>query len=585
MSPRFSMLEIDLTSGSSKKTDVTETFDKYLGGTGVGTALMRQAAGPSDPFDPASQVLFCTGPFSSVYPVATKTVAMFPSALTGNLGESHAGGRLALSMYGAGIHVLKITGKSPIPVYVTIEGDNVAIHPANSLKGMSALATERVLRDRVLSPFKRSIVRIGPAGERLSPIACATVDASRHFGRLGLGAVLGSKNCKAIVVSGGNAWRIEKRAAFNRFYKKLYDTVVRSEAMKKYHDLGTPMNILNLNAKNGLPTRNFSQGYFEGAPRISGEAFAEDFLAQQIACAHCQVGCIHMATLREAFDASEHMFKISKVSYDYELIFALGSNLSIQDPQDILKLLVQVEKQGWDAMSMGGVLAWATEAFQKGIIDESHTGGLVLNFGDAEAYLQALSRIKKGEGEFFRDLEKGSAFCSEKYGGKDLAIVFGRNEAPGYMTGLYGFLGFATGFRHSHLDSGGYSIDQKIAGTSFDPEQKTKELYEEAKWRMVLNSLVVCLFARNVYTREVIQEGLETIGMEGWDPSRLDDVARTIHNQKTLLKREMGFHQEEVALPGKLTRVMTTGGKIKNEEFERQRQLYEQLVEQDLQKG
>ncbi len=578
----YYMLDIDLSTGKSEKKDVSDLFNRYIGGTGVATALLDQFNPATDPYDPSAPVIFATGPFSSVFPVATKTVAMFKSPLNGNMGESHAGGRLAMAMYGAGYHVIRIRGKAAFTCTLEIEGDNVRINSASSLKGMSALAVERVLRDHYKSDFKRSIVRIGPAGERLSPIAAATVDSSRHFGRLGLGGVLGSKNVKAIVISGGNYWKIDSIGAFNTYYTKLYKAVVESDQMKKYHDLGTPINVIPLSKINGLPTRNFSQGYFENAEGISGETFAERHLSQQIACAHCQCGCIHMATLRESFNEAEHMYKTFKVSYDHELIFAWGSNLSIGDSEDVLRLLYYVEKQGWDAISMGVILAWAVEAFQKGLINTTHTDGIVLNFGDAATYQKILERIGHRHNEFYSDLEKGSVFCAEKYGGKDFAIAFGKNEAPGYMTGLHSFLGYGTGVRHSHLDSAGYSIDQKKINSSKTDTDWTKDMYKEAVWRMALNSLVICLFARNIYTPAVVSEGLKLLGMEHFDEAAVNNAARMIHALKIRQKMNFGFKFSDLYLPARLEKAVTTCGHVTQAQFDEQVKVYQALAEEDL---
>ena len=579
----FRMLEIDLTAGTSQTVDVTPLFEEFLGGTGVATKLLLEMDPALDPYAPEAPVIFAIGPFTTVFPVCTKTVALFKSPLSGNLGESHAGGRLAMAMYGAGFHVIRIRGKVPTLSYLVIDEDRIEIRKANSLKGMSALATERMLRDREDSEFKRSIIRIGPAGERLSPIGEVTVDASRHFGRLGLGGVLGSKNLKAIVISGGQYWTIPNKGAFNTFYKKLYDAVVQSPLMKKYHELGTPVNVVPLSKINGLPTRNFSQGSFEGAKEISGETFAARHLSQQTACTHCQVGCIHVATLRERFPCDEAHYKTFKVSYDHELIYAWGSNLSISSSEQVLRLLLAVEKQGWDAISMGVTLAWAVDAFAHGHIGEKETGGLVLAFGDGPLYEKMLQRIADGHNEFYRDLEKGADFCARKYGGRDLAIAFGKNEAAGYATGLWAFLGYATGVRHSHLDNAGYSVDQGNLAKPQSDEELTKNMYREGVWRMVLNSLTICLFARNVYTKEVILEGLTALGIEGWTEERLMKAATRIHALKYLYKEKCGFRFEDQELPARLTRTLTSNGRLSAERFRVEIERYRQLVLEDRQ--
>ena len=580
----FRMLDIDLTQGTSKIQDVSDLFAEFLGGTGVATKLLLETPATVDPYAPEAPVFFAIGPFSSVFPVSTKTIALFKSPLNGNLGESHAGGRMALAMYGSGFHIIKITGKLPELGYLVINEDKITIRRATALKGISALATERIIREREDASNKRTIIRIGPAGERLSPMACATVDGSRHFGRLGLGGVMGSKNLKAIVISGGKYWSVENKPKYNVFYKKLYDVMVKSEMMKKYHDLGTPMNVLPLNQINGLPTRNFSQGYFESAHQISGETLAEKHLTQQTACAHCPVGCIHMATIRERFETPDHHYKTFKVSYDHELIFAWGSNLSIQNAEEVLRLLLQVEKQGWDAISMGVTLAWACEAFQRGILNAKISDNLIFNFGNAPAMEKALKRIAQGHNEFYRDLEKGADWCARKYGGLEFAVAFGKNEAAGYATGLYAFLGYATGVRHSHLDSAGYSIDQKTISKPKPDEELLQDLYKESLWRMIPCSLVICLFARNVYTKELILEGLDALNIGGWTGDRLTDLSQKIHAMKYQYKLKCGFRWEDLTFPSRLTQLTTSSGQVTTERFQKGIQGFRALVEADLKK-
>lgn len=577
------MMTVDLTTGTSQITPVDELFDTYLGGTGAATKLLTdEIAQNKDPYAPASPVFFAIGPFNGLYPLCTKTVALFISPLTGNLGESHAGGNLAMALFQAGIHILKITGRSAFPCYVRIVNHEVSIHRAYSLKGMSALASERVLRERIGNTWKSSIMRVGPAGERESPIACVTVDTSRHFGRLGLGGVFGNKNLKAVIVSGNGGIELgSNKGRYLKFYKNLYDQFVHSPALSKYHDLGTSMNILPLSRINGLPTRNFSQGFFEGAASISGERFADQLLIQKIACAHCPVGCIHMAILRESFDEKNHQYKANKIAYDYELIYALGSNLSINSPEDVLRLLLLIEKQGWDAISMGVTLAWSTEAFMKGVITTRETGGLVFKFGDADTYERILRRVIEGDMEFYRDVEKGTAFLAEKYGGESFAITFGRNEAPGYMTGLHGFLGFSTGVRHSHLDSAGYSLDQKKSEIEKPAREWTEDLFREGRWRTVLNSLVICLFARNVFTMPTILEGLAALGMTTWDEGKLQELARKIHVMKYELKNTLGFSFDRERLPEKLTSVFTATGLLDEAEYRQQMRIFEDLLAKD----
>ena len=170
------------------------------------------------------------------------------------------------------------------------------------LAGLSTYSTFRVLREQFKEePRKRSIIRIGVGGERIIPYANLTVDQFRHFGRLGAGAVFGSKNLKVLMISGNYSHPIQADhfREYEALYKEIFDQCL-SPAMSKYHYLGTAMNIEPLSQIAGLPTRNFRQGFFEGAKYISGAKFAEESLAYKVACSQCPVGCIHVAHLREA---------------------------------------------------------------------------------------------------------------------------------------------------------------------------------------------------------------------------------------------------------------------------------------------
>ncbi len=571
------ILFVDLTTGSSRIEDDKTLFADFLGGTAVATELLaRHGYTEGDPLAPEAPIIFAIGPFSALYPVATKTVTCFRSPLTGELGESHAGGRLAAAMRESGIDAMVITGAAERPVYLVVSGQEAAIRSAATFWGQSAPATERILRQaEEHSARQMSIVRIGPAGERLSPMACATVDSSRHFGRLGLGAVMGSKKLKAVVVSGKGTVPIENPKRYKEVYDVLYDRVVNSDEMKKYHNLGTPANVLALNAIRGLPTRNFSQGIFESAPDISGEAFLEEVNVQHIACAHCPCGCIQIAEFREEF-APAH-YSTSRVSYDYEPIFAVGSQLSLSSTRDILRLLVFIEKQGLDVMSLGNTLAWATEAFLSGVIDEKETEGLCLSFGDTDTYLEVLRRIDSGSGEFFRDLERGTAFCAKKYGGEEYAMHYGGLEPAGYLTGENAIITWIAGIRHSHLDDSGYGIDQKLLKADIPLEEQVRLQVEDAQWRMVLNSLVVCLFGRGVFDADTIVEGLSALGLD-WSREKLLTFGERTLQDKYRWKQACGFSPHAVEIPEKMFRARTSTGFLDRERMKRRLRLFMQYA-------
>jgi len=577
------VLYINLT-----KKDITvrarpELFTTYLGGTGVGIKLLEEECPPgTDPLGPENPIIFAVGPISGMYPSASKTVAMFKSPLTGNLGESHCGGRSAISIKLAGYGAIVIKGASDIPLYLAIHGDDVHFRDASSIWGMEAYAVGRILREAEPGSGLRSIIRIGRAGEELVRYACVVAETYRHFGRLGLGAVMGSKKLKALVVSADKSAEIpkEKLKAYREIYDELQEVVVETDAMEKYHDLGTAGKIYDLNKIGGMAYKNLTSAQAPDtvARELSGENLALKYLSRRVSCAHCPVGCIHLASVREMYEPG-YYFKTATLSYDNETIYALGFMLGIAKATEYMRLIDLVDRAGMDALSTGVTLAWATEAYEKGLISEEQTGGLKLAWGDVETYLKAINRIVTMPNEFYRDLAQGVEHASRVYGGQEFALAFGGNEMPEYHTGIACYINNLAGARHSHLDSAGYDLDQKLLGKEFTLEEVVEKLLKEEEWRQILSSLVVCFFARKVYTPEVIPKALDAIGIEGWTAEKLEALGREIHRAKMNFKFREGFELDNIRIPKRIFEVPTPHGLLKEEELRKALALYKQKLQ------
>ncbi len=362
------VLYIDLSHRSFRVEERPDLFEGSLGGAGVAIQLLAEECPEgADPLGPENPVIFAVGPLVGLFPMASKTVSMFKSPHTGNLGESHAGGRSAVAIRMAGYGAIVIQGASPTPVYLAIDGDEDHFRDASALWGVRSSYTVRdVLRQRESGSGLRTIMRIGRAGERGVTYAAVITETYRHFGRLGLGAVLGAKQLKALVVSGCRTLPTSDRRAYRKVYDEVFESATESSRMQKYHDLGTPINVLPLNAMGALPTRNLQQAHFDQAEAISGEQMAEQYLGRRVACAHCPVACIHLAALRLPHPREPHFYTTSMLGYDYEPIYAMGSMLGGSDVSGMLQLMDEVEIQGLDAMTTGVVLAWATEMLENG---------------------------------------------------------------------------------------------------------------------------------------------------------------------------------------------------------------------------
>ncbi len=560
MTNQNNVLYIDLERKSFHVKNRSELFNKWLGGVGVALQLYKEeAVKDAGPFDPGNAIVFAIGPLTALYPLASKVVAVFKSPLTGNYGESHAGGRSATAIMSAGYEAIVAKGVSDRPVYLVINERGVQFRDAATLWGMrSTYTVGRVLREALPGAGLRTMMRIGRAGEKLVRYACVVTETYRHFGRMGLGAVFGSKKLKAITVHGKSSIRIPRIKSYRDAYDEIYSLAVKSDSMKKYHQLGTAMNVLPMNALGALPTRNLTEAKFEDAERISGEDLASNKLGRRVACSHCPVACIHLATIRESYPDEPYFYKTNFVSYDYEPLYSLGSMLGISDMDGFLKLIDEVEVGGLDAMSTGVALAWATEAYKRGLVKLNDV--LVdLEWGRADAYRYAVKFVVDQPNEFYKALATGVDYASKIYGGREFALSFGGNEMPGYHTGPAAHVGYLIGSRHSHLDGAGYSIDQKMKDLS--PEELIDKLIEEECWRQILSSLVVCYFARKIYEPSLVKKALNALGYE-FDEERLNELGRRIYEEKQALKASEGFKPNELRIPERIFEVPTTHGSI-----------------------
>ena len=441
-----------------------------------------------------------------------------------------------------------------------VSNNDVALKDARAMWGLNSEDAGRAIRERETGGGKRSIIRIGPAGENNVAFASVCVDSYRHFGRLGLGAVMGSKNLKAISVLGERSMHITDTPKYFKVYQKIYKKCTSTDMMSKYHDAGTPINVEPLNASGGLPTLNMQSGRFENVSDISGEAFAKKNLVRKLACTGCPVGCIHIGMYRREFDKG-HEYEAISVSYDYELIFALGSFLGIKSSDEIIAIIDEVEETGMDAMSCGVCLGWATEAYANGLISEEQT--LVpLAFGDSHGYIEAIRYLARGENRFYRDLGRGSQYASSIYGGSEYAMHIAGNEMPGYHTGYGALVGAAVGARHSHLCNGGYSVDQSMK--EFDEDVFVKKIFDEEFERCMTNSLIMCLFARKIYDRETILEALNSIGWNLED-NDLTEIGKRIYRTKLRIKKAYGFRQKAVKLPKRFFETPSMHGQLNEE--------------------
>ncbi len=338
--------------------------------------------------------------------------------------------------------------------------------------------------------------------------------------------------------------------------------------MRKYHNLGTAANLQSLNDIASLPWKNLQQTSDPAIATITGENFADETLLRNGACSGCPVGCIHIGFIREKM-AADNRYHYHQVAYDYEPIFAAGTMLGVTNTFDVLRILEVMEMAGLDAMSAGVALAWATEATEQGLIGTKET--LVpLRFGDTQAYQQAADHLGSGSDRFLSAFRARHSAGGGGLWGGEFACVLGQ-EMAGYATGELFFAAQTLGFRHSHLDTGAYSYDQK--NSDQDITKAVDFLMDDEPGRVFLTSMVGCLFARSVYTEEELAECLAIVGF----PDLAGSIPATAENIRRLrwkVRAATGFAPENFTIPKRFYQVKTWKGPIDGSYLDRLKEEY-----------
>ncbi len=570
----FRVMIVDLAEGRGNVATYDGRFTE-AGGSGLAAMLFQKLGHPQKAWDdPAQPLIFTIGPLTGYFPLMSKTVCAFKSPYHDQYAESHAGGRSAMALKFADLDALVIIGKAKRPSCLSLSSKHLELKDVHYLWGRDVHASGKVLRRMFGGAGHRSILRIGPAGEIGSPMAGINVDTYRHFGRLGSGGVMGSKNLKAIVIKGDAIFDLEQGKEYSKLFQHIFNMLTDTKMMHKYHNLGTAGNLEPLNTMQSLPWRNLKQTSDSAISGLTGDTFADDTLLRNMACAGCPIGCIHIGFVREKF-MDENRYLYRQVAYDYEPVFAAGTMLGVADPFSVLAILDIVEKSGLDVMSAGVALAWATEAFEKGIISEKETM-VPLAFGDADAYKQAFEHLGKGDNHFYRLLGQGTHKAAAQYGGNDFACVLGQ-EMAGYATGETFFVAQSLGFRHSHLDSAGYTYDQKHDDK--DVDRAVGFLLEDERSRVFLTSMVACLFARNVYTPELLGECLRSVGYPLL-ADRVEAVSQHIQQLRWATRFATGYDPTQIDIPQRFKNVITWKGPIDAHYLKRLKAAYaEKIVE------
>jgi len=403
-------LRVDLTRGKVSEVP-TEKWraDLYLGGNGFGTKILwDEVQAGTDPFGPENLLIFATGPLTgTIWPTAGRLEVIGKSPLTGIYGDANSGGHFAPELKYAGYDMIILHGRSEKPVYLWIEDDNAELRDASHLWGKTTWETEKAVQED-LSDDKIKVVSIGQAGENKVRFA-AIMTSGRAAARTGQGAIMGSKKLKCIAARGTKDVNVASDEFYDYAYK-IHQQVLANEYTPNTSRYGTPGLVTLMNEIGRFPTKNFQRGDFEHANDISAEVIEKNFLVRRTGCFACPIGCGRAAEVKEGPYKGTYTEGI-----EYETINALGARALNRDMASILKGDLLCDSYGLDTISTGGVIAFAIECFENGIITKKDAGGLELKWEDPEVVLQLIEKIARREG-IGNVLAEGVRRSAQKFG-------------------------------------------------------------------------------------------------------------------------------------------------------------------------
>ena len=554
------VLVVDLTHQESHWQPLdTDVLRRFIGGTGLGTYLLYTFCPPGiDPYDPSNPLIFVTSPLvGSRLTTSSKFAVLTKSPLTGFIGDSLSSSFMATELKKTGCDALIITGKSEHPCLLSIDDGEVAFLDGNDLLGLGTLDTEVAVKQRL--GHRTRVACIGPAGENLVRFASITNDGGRQAARTGPGAVMGSKNLKAVAVRGTQSVPVFDGDALNAIGNDLTRRSL-GPATEKYRTLGTMANVSVFNSLGTLPTRNFQQSTFDDAEGVSAEQFHESNFVKNAHCANCTIGC-------EKILVTSDKGKKAQGRMEYESAFALGPLVGVADGNSVIRASTLCDELGMDTISVGATIAWAMECFERGIISLEDTDGVDLRFGNDEELLQCIRLIaeRKGIGNL---LAEGSLRASQTVGRNSdaWAMQVKGLEMPGYEPRSLKTmaLGLAVSTRGAcHNRSSAYEADFSKRVNRLEVDDERGRITAEGEdFSAVLDSLIWCKFLRKAFT-DLYEESAKIYRhITGWDmtPDELRVAGERINNLKKAFNIREGWTRDDDSLPGRIfDEVLPTG--------------------------
>jgi len=563
------ILRVNLTNGTIASEPLNMHWARqYLGSRGLATKYLVEEIDPKvEPLAAENKIIWSTGPLTGTmastggrYTVVTK------GPLTGAIACSNSGGYWGAELKFAGWDMVIFEGRSPKPVYLSIEDDKVELRDAAHLWGKSVWETEEIVKKQHQDPLTR-VSSIGKAGENLVRFAAIVNDLHRAAGRSGVGAVMGSKNLKAVVVRGtkGVANLVNPKEFMRVTFEKkkiLADNAVTGQGLPTF---GTQVLMNVINEMGASPTRNHRDVQFEGAKDISAEAMAtprktdgKKPLITNQACFGCTIACGRIQKIDPTHFSVENkpQYWGATGGLEYEAAWALGNANGVNDLEALQYANVMCNEQGMDPISFGATIGAVMELYEMGVLTKEQLG-IEAPFGSARALVHFAEITANGEG-FGKEIGEGSARLTKKYGHPDLSMTVKGQEFPAYDSrGIQGMgLAYATSNRGAcHLR--GYTVASEVLGIPV----KTDPLVAEGKASLVkafqdataaFDAAGICIFTSFAWGLSDVQPQVAAACGEEFTLDRLNEIGERIWNMERDFNNKAGFSAKDDTLPKRL---------------------------------
>jgi aldehyde:ferredoxin oxidoreductase len=600
------ILHVDLSEGNLEIEQPEPSFyRKYPGGSALGMYyLLRHTPANADPLGSENTIVFSVGPLTGA-PISgqSRLTVTAKSPLTGTAGDSQSGGFFPAEMKFAGFDAVVVYGRAQEPVYLWIHDGEAELRPATHVWGQVTGQVDATLKEE-LGDEKIQVLQCGPAGEQGVRFAAIMSMANRANGRNGLGAVMGSKRLKAIVVRGDEKPAIAAPDALKDL-ARWGAKHIKGTGMEGLGVYGTAEVIRYQDAAGGLPTRNWSSGTFEGHMALDGTTMAETILKERDTCYACAVRC------KRVVEAEQAAYPLDPIygGPEYESLAALGSYCGVDDLYAVAYANQLCNMYGMDTISCGASIAWAMDCFEQGILTADDTGGLDLTFGNAEALVQLVEQIGRRQG-FGALLAEGSARAAAQFGAEaeNLVVAAKKQEYPAHMPQvkrslalIYTVNPFGADHESSEHDPSYRSFPERLAEIGLTDPQPDDVLNEEkVRFTLVSQHFYACMDTVNVcqfvfgpawqlYGAEDLATAMRVV--TGWDidVDELLEIGERRVNMMRAFNARDGIDRSEDTLPKKLQKALSGGASdgayVPAEQVEQAKEMYYELAGWDVDTG